>query len=350
MAAVDGADPRLREARLEAGLSQGALADAAGLSRQAVGAVESGRHRPSVDAALALAAALGCGVEALFGPRTGGTTASESLSGLPVPTGSPVLTAQVGERRIHAQATLAAWQERWPAADGRWNGKGVETWDPAAPAPEGFVVVGCDPAVALVAAELPARGPRRLVAVNASTRDALDALDGGRAHAAVIHGPAGTLPAPAPGTLRLHLTRWRVGVATAAARPPRSVTAISGDLVQRDAGATTQQALLRAYATAGAPAPRGPVAGGHLAVTMRVLHGARAGVTMEPAAVHSGLGFLPLEVHEVQMWIRSDHRDHSGAAAAIEVLGSRAFRQRLGAVGAYDLTDCGRALAETSPE
>jgi DNA-binding XRE family transcriptional regulator len=56
----------LREARTGAGLSQEALAAAAGVSRQAVGAIEAGRHRPSVDAALAIAAAVGRSVEELF--------------------------------------------------------------------------------------------------------------------------------------------------------------------------------------------------------------------------------------------------------------------------------------------
>lgn len=54
----------VREAR---GLSQIALAAAAGLARQSVGAIEAGRATPAVDVALRLAKALGCRVEELFG-------------------------------------------------------------------------------------------------------------------------------------------------------------------------------------------------------------------------------------------------------------------------------------------
>lgn len=57
----------LRLARLARQLSQEQLADAAGVSRQAVAGFESGRYDPSLAVALRLAAALGTSVEALFG-------------------------------------------------------------------------------------------------------------------------------------------------------------------------------------------------------------------------------------------------------------------------------------------
>ncbi len=52
--------------RLAAGLTQSELADAAGVSRDAVGAAESGRHDPHVSTLRALAAALGCRVDDLL--------------------------------------------------------------------------------------------------------------------------------------------------------------------------------------------------------------------------------------------------------------------------------------------
>src|SRR5262245_3742687 len=62
----DGA--RLRLARQARGLSQQQLAGVAGVTRQAVSAVESGHSDPSLRVALALAQALGMSVEDLFGP------------------------------------------------------------------------------------------------------------------------------------------------------------------------------------------------------------------------------------------------------------------------------------------
>src|SRR6266567_3089971 len=59
---------RLRLARQARGLSQQQLAGVAGVTRQAVSAVESGHSDPSLRVALGLARALGMTVEELFGP------------------------------------------------------------------------------------------------------------------------------------------------------------------------------------------------------------------------------------------------------------------------------------------
>src|SRR5262245_36304080 len=57
---------RLRELRNARGLSQLEIADRTGLTRQSVGAIESGRYVPNTAVALALARCLGCRVEDLF--------------------------------------------------------------------------------------------------------------------------------------------------------------------------------------------------------------------------------------------------------------------------------------------
>ncbi len=272
-----------------------------------------------------------------------------------LPVGTPVLVGHVDGRRVHAPADLSTWQERWPVADGRWTGHVVERWTDGGgggqDADVGFVVVGCDPALALAAAHLPARGPQRLVAVNGSTRTALAALEAGHAHAALVHGRPGTLPPAPAGTLRVPLARWRVGLAAGGSTRPRSLTRLTHDaqgaLVQREPGASSQQALLRALDAEGVPAPAGPVATGHVAVTLRVLAGAPAGVTMEPAALHAGLAFLPLETHTVELWVAPGHREHPGADALTHVLASRAFTRRLDAIGGYDHTATALALTET---
>ncbi len=57
----------VRAARLAAGLTQAELADAGGVSRQTVVALEAGDYAPSVYLALAVAVRLGATVEDLFG-------------------------------------------------------------------------------------------------------------------------------------------------------------------------------------------------------------------------------------------------------------------------------------------
>src|ERR1700722_3980901 len=66
--APGGTGANLRLALQARGLSQQQLASTAGVSRQAVSAVESGHSVPSRRFALALARALGMAVEELFGP------------------------------------------------------------------------------------------------------------------------------------------------------------------------------------------------------------------------------------------------------------------------------------------
>jgi putative transcriptional regulator len=61
-----GLDNRLREIRTEHGLTQQALAEAVGVTRQSIISIEQGRYAPSVSLALELAAALGVRVEDLF--------------------------------------------------------------------------------------------------------------------------------------------------------------------------------------------------------------------------------------------------------------------------------------------
>lgn len=56
----------LRERREAAGLTQGQLAEAIGVSRKTINTVENGVFVPSTVIALKLARALGCGVEELF--------------------------------------------------------------------------------------------------------------------------------------------------------------------------------------------------------------------------------------------------------------------------------------------
>ena len=58
---------RLRLTRLARALSQEQLAQASGVSRQAIAGVESGRWAPSLKVALAISRALGSSVEELFG-------------------------------------------------------------------------------------------------------------------------------------------------------------------------------------------------------------------------------------------------------------------------------------------
>ncbi|MBE6298254.1 MAG: helix-turn-helix transcriptional regulator [Bacteroidales bacterium] len=57
---------RIKVARAEQGLTQQQLAEAAGVSRQTINAIESGKFVPSTVLALKMARIFGCKVEEIF--------------------------------------------------------------------------------------------------------------------------------------------------------------------------------------------------------------------------------------------------------------------------------------------
>lgn len=329
----------LRAARERAGLSQADLARAAGVSRQLISAVEGGRHAPAVDTAIRIARALGASVEDLFGPPVA-TPDAPRLLGAPRP-GDIVRLGRVGDRLVAARADGAGG---WPAGDGVvTGGGGVAIVAGARPADA--VVVGCDPALGVCEALLAQPG-RRLLAAAGSSAAAVAALAAGDAHAGVVHGPEGTLPDPPVPVVRTHLARWTVGIG-APSHPTALDTVLSGavPLVQREAGAASQDALARAARAAGGDVPpAAAVASGHLDAARRARLTGAAALTFEPAAHREGLRFTPLERHAVELWVDARHRDDPAITALLDLIASGTFRSRVGLVGGYDLAGCGATV------
>ena len=103
----DGA--RLRLARQARGLSQQQLAGVAGVTRQAVSAVESGHSDPSLRVALGLARALGMTVEELFGPgEPGDPVLARPVAPVSAP-GSRVALATVGDTFVALPLETRIW-------------------------------------------------------------------------------------------------------------------------------------------------------------------------------------------------------------------------------------------------
>ena len=289
---------------------------------------------------MALASAVGRSVEELFGAPP--MRPPMPVLGRTAPEGSGVLAARVGARLVHAPARDALAVEGWPRAnavmeDGRPRPLAAGDLD-------GFVLVGCDPALGLAAAMLPSSGPRRVIALSGSTASGARG-DARRPRARRARPRPGGPPAVAAGG-RAAAPPPRAGawasraVARARARSPISARR-GARVVQREDGASSQRAFAEAVAAEGASLPRGPVATGHLDAARRVAYGAPAGVTMEPAAIGLELAFAPLEEHVAEVWVDARWREHPAVGALGDLLRSGAFTQRLGLVGGYDLVGCG---------
>jgi DNA-binding XRE family transcriptional regulator len=334
----------LKRERERAGLSQAGLAESAGVSRQLVSAAESGRSVPAVDAALRIAAVLGVTVERLFGTST---VHGAAVVGAPeVGDGTQVHVGSVDGRLIAwpvEENGLACW---WPTADGFFAGGELHLFPGFRP--EGLVVAGCDPALGIAETLLLPLGPRRLVGFSVSTGEALAALRSGLCHGALVHGPERALPrAPVP-VRRFRLARWQVGVGAHPRLRERSLEALVDrhvPIAQRDAGATTQQAFVRALAAAGLERADGPRASGHFDAAKRAAVGRAASVTFEPAALAFELAFEALETHVVELWLAERHFDHPGVAPLGDLLVSPRFQRQVALLGPYDLSGCGTEVA-----
>ena len=338
---------RIRALRESRGWTQQDLAVRAGVTRQLIGAVEVGRHAPNVDAALALAAALGESVESLFAAdRPVSTPVPVVGDKLPTP-GTSATVVRIGTRTVIAPIHHGVeGSERWAVADATMTAAGVSIFDDAKP--DALLVCGCDPALGVLAGLVERVSVHRVVTVHASTGESIQALGAGRAHAALVHAPPGQLPEPPVPVRRYRFARWQVGLASGRAAGVPSVDELAerrSRVVQRDAGAGSQQALSRALERIGSSRPLpGPVAEGHVDVARRVAAGAAVGVTMEAAARSFALGFAPLEEHAVELWVDARWSSLPAAVAMVDVLNGTGLRTRLGLIGGYELSECGTEL------
>ncbi len=334
---------KIRELRERRGWSQATLADAAGVSRQLVSAVEAGRHVPNVAAAIALARALDADVEQLFAERRSRQEHTTFL-GEPIASGSSVRAARVGAR-------LVAWSlpdgvddtEQWADADGVWDNGSILPF-PDARVDE-IVVAGCDPALGLLATLVARTTGARVTTTHATTELARHHLRTGFVHGALVHGPR-RMQAPT-GVRRFALADWQVGLASIRSDGVPSIEEIaerSLRVVQREPGAGAQAAFDRALRRVGANVVGGPIARGHLDVARRTREDAAAGVTIEATALRFGLAFAPLELHHVELWIDRRWSTLPGVGALLDTMNSSAFRDRLTAIGGYDLAACGSEL------
>ncbi len=330
---------RIRNQREHLGLSQSELAASTGMSRQSIGAIESGTNLPRVDVAIAIAGALGLSVNDLFG---GPNQAVDALTGM-TPTDGNVRVGRVGEQLVASPVRRSS--SGYESIDAVVANGHLELISKVMP---GLVVAGCEPGLAIIEQSLRESGVGAMW-VATSTDAALEAVDSGRAHAAAVHGNKRDLDrlARAKRLQRIHFATWRVGlsagdgIATGWQR-----RALRGEMpvVQREDGATIQRVFKEFLETDSKSAP-GPVAATHLEAANRGLWAGIPALTFEPAATSIGLDFHPLATHVVELWISPDFDDDPALVAALNLVSGRRFARSLEAIGGYDLEHIGTRVA-----
>jgi len=355
-------DDRFRLARLARGLSQGALADMAGVTRQSISGIESGRWSPSLEVALALAGALGTSVEELFGagpelPPLNARLAAPALDSarllLAEVGGAPVAFPLVGDfgftpgfRPALAQAYTCRAEEA---------GSLVEV-QPIAPSAPTLVVAGCDPALGLLAGPLERhRPPTSFVWWSCNNAAGRELLESGAVHAAAVHRRRGERPVPPEGHEVVGFAAWREGLVVSPEHAG-SVQSLSAALerglrlVNREPGSEARRLLDDAMDELGAKPASVPgydsSCSAHLLVASSIAaHLADFGIASEPAALAYGLGFVPWQEEICELHVPRSLLGTPEVRALLDVLAGRELPAQLAAIAGYDASACGR-LAE----
>lgn len=366
MVAGPALENTLRPARIEAGLSQAQLAAQAGISRQAVSAIETGRMSPTIEVALRLARALGRPVDSLFRLVEDASLAPDVVVDAGSPGDAPVRVqvARVG-RRIVARALTGrnAVLSSLPWSNGLLqrpaSGRAaprVDLFTEPDQLARTLLMTGCDPAIALLADHFHRRHPSlQLAWQNANSTEALQAVGRGHAHIAGSH-----LADPDGGgfnraAARAHIGQdvllvafadWEQGIALAPGNPlgVRGLADLGrGDvrLINREPGSGARRLLDDGLARAGLPPEAIPgydrVVHGHLAAAEAVAAGlADAAITVYSAARCWGLSFVPLAVERYDLVIPAAFADLPPVQALLDMLGSRLLRREIEALGGYD--------------
>ena len=371
-------DDRLRLTRLARGLSQGDLARTAGVTRQAISGIESGRWSPSLDVALSLAAALDSTVEDLFGSAADAPPIRSRLAVAADPPASDsgegrLILAEVAGDLVafpmtgdHAMVpgfapALASGPIAVDGADRPGprprsaRSRDIEARRIAAPTAT-LTVAGCDPALALLLGPLQRHDPPVSLAWWATCNaNAMELLEAGAIHAAAIHRGAEARTRSRPGIEVVGFAGWREGLAfhprhRGKIRDIGDVVRLGLRIANRELGAESRRLLdielsrlklepahVNGYAS---------VVNGHLLAASAIAAGlADASIISEPAALSYGLEFIPWQEELSELHIPRSLVGSVEVRALLDVLAGRELPAQLGALEGYDPEPCGRILA-----
>ncbi len=361
--------------RQKRGLSAAWLAQAAGISRQTIYAIEAGTYIPNTAVALRLARALETGIEGLF---TLGDAASPPelpsadvalLPGSgPLEMGQPVQLCRV-ERRLMASApSPIPWY--LPAGDAILSGQPAEgrkakvrIYHPEGDFRNRVLVAGCDPGISVLARHVQPAGVE-LVLAHRNSSQALALLKRGCVHIAGTHlrdERSGESNIPEVGRIFpknrvavISFAVWEEGILTARGNP-KAIRGIE-DLARKDVRFVNREEgsgsrrlldlhLKRLNIAARAVAGYRNLASGHLAAAWQVSIGAAdCCIATRAAARLLGLGFLPLASERYDLVIRRPHLDLPPVQALMDTLNRSSFRRELESAGGYDTRAAGQRL------
>ena len=366
---------RLREKRQALELSQKQLADLAGITRQAVSALEANQYSPATSVALQLARALHCRVEDLFSIKQGGEIVEGDLLGSMPQSRGPVRAqvTQVGHRLLvrplHGLGELATLSA---TADGLIVESNpdksrvkVKLLKDRQAVHRKVVVGGCDPAMFLAGEHVRKHGPDDLVPCLMGSSIALGALKRGEVHVAGIHlaeerSGAWHLPdlSQSLGDMNcivVTFAHWEEGFIVRQGNPKRinSVSDIAKPtvrIINREKGSGARRLLDKQLQASRIMPNR--VKGyddevlSHLDVASRIKAGlADTGIGVRAAAAICGLDFIPLQRERYDLVVpKLYYETLHGLRVLLDTIVSKPFRDELEALGGYETRETGKVI------
>ena len=370
---------RLKQVRISKELSQGELASKAGITRQAISAIESDLYLPTTAVALRLASVLACRVEDLFSLAQSEEVIEGTFIGTPPAVEAQtvpvrVKVASVGAKTIIRPVTgLGDVLSYTVPADGYLIDTASQRSGVKArvrlsrdrhTVERDISVAGCDPAIFLAGEYLRRQKEQgSVIGWTMGSMAALQALQRGEVHVAGLH-----LVDPLTGESNLPFLKrslkgtaydvvtfatWEEGFLV---RPgnPKGIRAASDladpnvTLINREEGsgarllldqrlraADLQSARLSGYET---------VVRSHFEVARAIAgHQADVGIGIRSAAQLFGLDFVPLQAARYDLVVPTAYRSsHPSLTHLFDTLVSRPFRHEIEALGGYDTRDTGK--------
>ena len=362
----------IRDVRTSRQISQQELARCAGLTRQAVNAIEAGRYTPNTSIAMKLARALGCRLEDLF--YLGETSAEEpvQLAQGATPGINRVAVARVGDRLVaHPLTASRAFVEGFVNADAVLiNDRSpniARMMVPTDRLEHTALLLGCDPSLGALCDHVARRSRNlRVTWLSASSRQALDSIARKEAHLAGSHlrDPGGgdynvahaRQALGIEGGLVVAFTAWEQGFLVAPGNP-KGVHVASDlarpdvRLVNREPGSGCRVTLDELLQSAGIPTESVPgyedEVTSHLSVARAVMTGAAdAGLALRAAAEVCGLDFIPLSQVRFDLVVPRSVLNHPAVSALLDRLQGRTLRGELSTLPGYEVSRMGSIIAD----
>jgi putative molybdopterin biosynthesis protein len=342
----------LAEVRKARGISAVDLAAHAGVTRQAIYAIEAGTYMPNTAVALRIARMLETSVESLFAvedeadPRAGLRSFDLLDSELPIAPGEPIQICRIGKRTIGVPPAM--FPAYLPVADGIVFEAGRASVVGEPENENRLLIAGCDPALSLLADY--ARGAGiEVVLANGNSARSLAWMREGKIDIAGTHlnDPAGAGRRFAS----VNFALWEEGLVVQRGNP-KGIRTVA-DLVRpdirfmnRDQGSASRRLFDSQIRVAGITAAQvnGSQTGatGHMAAAWAVASGAAdCCIAVGSAARRFGLDFIPLAAERFDFVLHKRSLTRKPVENLFEVLSRSRFRRQLEMVAGYDVSHAG---------